>query len=147
MFKNYDLGNCWASVVVASVISLFLMYVPLCAHVYSKGRMVLSVVLCYFHFNIFLLPKSVSCAMASHRGGPGSTPGLFMCVQWWTKWHQGGSSLSKSVSCANSRSTKCCICLTYHPRLEQFAIYGLTTKGLNLTPPLKETGSSLRFST
>jgi hypothetical protein len=74
-------------------------------------------------------PKSVSMVRTggraiaqavSHRGGPGSTPGLVMWDLWWTKWRWGRFSPSTSVSPANLYSTNCStITLIYHLGLVQ----------------------------
>jgi hypothetical protein len=59
-------------------------------------------------------------SLASHRGGPGSIPGLVKWDLWWTKWRWGGFSPSTSVSLANLHSTNCStITLTYHLGLVQ----------------------------
>jgi hypothetical protein len=42
----------------------------------------------------------------SHRGGPGSRPGLVKWVLWWTKWRWGRISPSTSVYPANLHFTK-----------------------------------------
>jgi hypothetical protein len=39
-------------------------------------------------------------SLASHRGGPGSIPGLVKWDLWWTKWRRGRFSPSTSVSSA-----------------------------------------------
>jgi hypothetical protein len=44
---------------------------------------------------------------ASHRGGPGSSPGEVMWDLWWTQWHCGRFFPSTSVSPANFHSTDC----------------------------------------
>jgi hypothetical protein len=51
----------------------------------------------------------------SHRGGPGSRPGLVKWDLWWTKWRWSRFSPSTSVSPANLHSTNCStITLIYH---------------------------------
>jgi hypothetical protein len=64
---------------------------------------------------------SSSCySLASHRGGPDSTPGLVMWDLWWTKWRWGRFSPSTSVSLANLFSTNfSIITITYHMGLVQ----------------------------
>jgi hypothetical protein len=64
---------------------------------------------------------SSSCwSLGSHRGGPGSNPGLVMWDLWWTKWRWGRFSPSTSVSPANLPSTNfSTITITYHPGLAQ----------------------------
>jgi hypothetical protein len=37
-------------------------------------------------------------SLASHRGGPGSIPGLVKWGLWWTKWRRGRFSPSTAVS-------------------------------------------------
>jgi hypothetical protein len=44
--------------------------------------------------------SSSGWSLASHRGGPGSTPDLVMWDLWWTKWRWGRFSPSTSVSLA-----------------------------------------------
>jgi hypothetical protein len=44
----------------------------------------------------------VSGKLASHRGGPGSIPGLVKWDLWWTKWRRGRFSPSTSVSPCHS---------------------------------------------
>jgi hypothetical protein len=59
-------------------------------------------------------------SLASHRGGPGSKPGLGMWDLWWTKRRWGRFSPSTSVSTANLHSTNfSAITITYHPGLLQ----------------------------
>jgi hypothetical protein len=54
-------------------------------------------------------------SLASHRGGPGSSPGLIMWDLWCTKWRWGRFSPSTSVPPANFHSTNCStITLIYH---------------------------------
>jgi hypothetical protein len=51
----------------------------------------------------------------SHRGGPGSRPGLVKWDLWWRKWRWGRFSPSTSASPANLHSTNCStITLFYH---------------------------------
>jgi hypothetical protein len=45
-------------------------------------------------------------SLASHRGGPGSSPGLVKLDLWWTKWRWCRFSPSTSVSPASLHSTK-----------------------------------------
>jgi hypothetical protein len=59
---------------------------------------------------------------ASHRGGPGPSPGQIMWDLWWTKWFWGTFSPITSVSPANSHSTDCStLIIIYHLRLVQYA--------------------------
>jgi hypothetical protein len=51
-------------------------------------------------------------SLASHRGGPGSIPGLVKWDLWWIKWRWDGFSPSTSVSPANLHSTKFTIIIT-----------------------------------
>jgi hypothetical protein len=45
-------------------------------------------------------------SLASHRGGPGSIPGLVKWDLWWKKWCWGTFSPITSVSPANLHSTE-----------------------------------------
>jgi hypothetical protein len=63
----------------------------------------------------WLRHSSSGYSLASHLGGPGSSPGLVMWDLWWTKWRWGRFSPSASVSSANLHSTNCStITLIYH---------------------------------
>jgi hypothetical protein len=58
--------------------------------------------------------------MASHRGGPGSSPGLVMWDLWWTKWRWSMFSPGTSVSPASFHSTNfSTITIIYHLGLVQ----------------------------
>jgi hypothetical protein len=72
--------------------------------------------------SVIIRPRHSSSgqSLASHRGGPGSSPGLVMWELWWTKWRWGRFSPSTSVSPANLHSTNCStITLIYHLGLVQ----------------------------
>jgi hypothetical protein len=57
----------------------------------------------------------VGRAIASHCGGPDSSPGQVMWDLWWTKWQWGRFYPSTSVSPANLHSTNCStITIIYH---------------------------------
>jgi hypothetical protein len=67
--------------------------------------------------------------MASHRGGPGSSPGLDMWDLWWTKWRWGRLFPSTSVSLVNIHSTNSStITIIYHLGLVQYASTGRRVK-------------------
>jgi hypothetical protein len=74
-------------------------------------------------------------ARASHRGDPGSSPGLVMWDLRWTKWHLGRFSPSTSVSHANLHSTNCStVTLIYHLGLYNRPVVAAVPSGLSLTP-------------
>jgi hypothetical protein len=60
--------------------------------------------------------NSSGYSLASHRSGPGSSPGLLKWDLWWTKWRWGRISPSTSVSPANLHSTKCSIIIITRDR-------------------------------
>jgi hypothetical protein len=71
-------------------------------------------------FIVLAESRAIAQSLASHRGGPDSSPGLVMWDLWWTKWRCGRFSPSTSVSPANLYSTNCStITLIYHLGLVQ----------------------------
>jgi hypothetical protein len=53
--------------------------------------------------------------ITTHRGGPGSSPGLVMWDLWWAMWRWGKFSPSTSVSPSNLHSTNfSTITIIYH---------------------------------
>jgi hypothetical protein len=62
--------------------------------------------------------SSGGLTLASHRGGPGSSPGQVMWDLLWAKWRWCRFSPSTSVSSTNSHSTDCfTFIIIYHPGL------------------------------
>jgi hypothetical protein len=93
----------------------------------------------FAHAYLLIGPRHSSSgySLASHRGGPGSNPVIFMWDLWWTKWLWGRFYPSTSVFPANLHSTNfSTITITYHPGLVQQASSGRSTQ--NLTALIKK---------
>jgi hypothetical protein len=96
---------------------------------------------CHFVGSTALRPRHSSSgySLASHSGGPGSSPGLIKWDLWWTMWRWGRFSPSTSVSPANLHSAKVSIIIITRSRYNRpFSGRRAEWTQLGLHPPLCE---------
>jgi hypothetical protein len=85
-----------------------------------------------------LLGRAIAQALASHRGCPGSSPGLVMWDLWWTKWRWGRFSQSTSAYPDNLHYTNfSTITIAYHLGLVQWTVVAAVSRDLVSLTPLR----------